>query len=125
MQFCPKCGYEYKTNIEVCPDCGRKLIAKLKQKKRKKIRNLDISEEEALSQLKLKLLYVTRSKIYAGFLKETLESNKIPCLIKSEAGYSLRVGALIRLPISDIKLYVREEDFEKSCEIKEQVVDSL
>ena len=29
MPFCPKCRYEYRPEIKVCPDCGLKLKAKL------------------------------------------------------------------------------------------------
>jgi hypothetical protein len=29
MPFCPKCRYEYKTGVEVCPDCGLKLVPEL------------------------------------------------------------------------------------------------
>lgn len=125
MPYCPKCRYEYKPTIGVCPDCGRKLVAKLREKKKRKVETIEISEEEALGEQRLKLLYVTKSMICANFLKETLERSRIPCMIKSETGYYMRIGALIRHPLSDIKVYVREEDFEKSCEIREQIVDSL
>ena len=123
MPYCPKCRFEYKATVEICPDCGKKLVAKLKQKKRKKVATLEISEEEALIEPKLKLLYVTRNLIYANFLKETLEKNKIPCLIKRESMWM--IPALINQSLTDIRVYVREEDFEKSCEIKEQIVDNL
>ena len=63
MPYCPKCRYEYKPTIEICPDCGKKLVAKLKQKKRKKVATLEISEEKALIEPKLKLLYVSRNLI--------------------------------------------------------------
>ena len=29
MPFCPKCRYEYRPEIKVCPDCGEKLVAEL------------------------------------------------------------------------------------------------
>jgi len=29
MPFCPECKYEYVSGIATCPDCGRKLVAKL------------------------------------------------------------------------------------------------
>jgi methionyl-tRNA synthetase len=31
MPFCPKCKYEYKRGVRVCPDCGLKLVPKLHQ----------------------------------------------------------------------------------------------
>lgn len=123
MPYCPKCRYEYKPAIEICPDCGKKLVAKLKPKKRKKVESLEISEEEALIEPKLKLLYVTGNLIYANFLKETLKRNGIPCLIKRES--MGLIPALVPQSLTDVSIFVREEDFEKSCEIKEQIVDNL
>jgi len=125
MPYCPKCRYEYKPTVEICPDCGRKLVVKLKEKKRKMTANQDISEEETLIEPKLKLLYVSRNLIYANFLKETLEKNGIPCLIQRESGINLRGPALIRHPLTDTKVYVAEKNFEKSLKIKEQLVDNL
>jgi len=123
MPYCPKCGYEYKPTVEICPDCGKKLVAKLKQKKRKKVATPEISEEEALCEPKLKLLYVSSNLIYANFLKETLRRNGIPCLIKRES--MGLIPALVPQSLTDVSVFVREEDYEKSCEIKEQIVDNL
>ena len=123
MPYCPKCRYEYKPTIEICPDCGKKLVAELKQKKRKKVATLEISEEKALIEPKLKLLYVSRNLIYANFLKETLKRNGIPCLIKRES--MGLIPALVPQSLTDVSIFVREEDFEKSSMIREQIVDSL
>jgi hypothetical protein len=109
----------------VCPDCGRKLVAKLRERKRKKDATLEISEEEALSEPKLKPLYVTNNLIYAHFLKEKLEKNGIPCLIQRESGINLRGPALIRHPLTNTRVYVAEKNFERSLRIKEQLVDNL
>lgn len=123
MPYCPKCRYEYKPTVETCPDCGSKLVAKLRQKKRKKIVTLEISEAEVLSEPKLKLLYASSNLIYVNFLKETLKKNGIPCLVKKES--MGLIPALVSQPLTDIRIFVREEDFGKSCEIKEQIVDNL
>ena len=123
MPYCPKCRYEYKPTVEICPDCGKKLVAEFKQKKRKKGATLEISEEEALIEPKLKLLYVTNKLAYVRFLKEGLENSGITCLIKR--GPSGLVQSSLPLSFYDISVYVREEDFEKSCEIKEQIIDNL
>jgi hypothetical protein len=36
MPFCPSCHYEYREGIEKCPDCDKKLVAKLPASKPKK-----------------------------------------------------------------------------------------
>ncbi len=123
MPYCPKCGYEYKLGIEFCPDCGRKLVPKLKDPEKEKTEREAVEFFEPDEEPRLKLLYVTRSTIYANFLKETLEKNKIPCLIKRES--MGLVPALVDQSLTDIRVYVREEDFEKSSEIKEQLLDNI
>ncbi len=116
MPYCPKCRFEYKPTVEICPDCGRKLVPKLKESNKKKIEREVAEYFDPEGEPRLKLLYVTKSMIYASFLKETLEKNSITCLVKGESGYP---------PGCDIKIYVREEDFEKSSMIREQIIDSL
>jgi hypothetical protein len=123
MPFCPQCKYEYKPMVEFCPDCGKRLVAELNENKRAKAKVKKITGERI--EPKLKLLYISKSRIHADFLKETLEKNKIPCMIRSESGYNLRIGGLIRHPVTDIKIYVRGTDFPKSLKIKEQLVDNL
>ena len=109
--------------VEFCPDCGKKLVAELNENKKAKTKVKKVTGEE--TEPRLKLLYISKSRIHADFLKETLEKNKIPCLIRSESGYNLRIGGLIRHPVTDIKIYVREADFPESLKIKEQLVDNL
>jgi hypothetical protein len=116
MPYCPECRYEYKSQVKICPNCGEKLIARLKKVKKAKDK-IVIGKSEP----KLRLLYTTKSMIYINFLKETLGENHIPCLIKCPTGVNLRIGGLV----TDIKVYVQEKDFEKSLKIREQLVDSL
>lgn len=123
MPFCPKCRFEYKPGMEFCPDCGRKLVPKLKEPEKEKTEIEGVEHFEPDEEPRLKLLYVTRSTIYANFLKETLEQNKIPFLVKRES--MGLVPALVNQPLTDVKIYVREEDFEKACEIKEQLLDHI
>lgn len=123
MPYCPKCRYEYKPEVEICPDCGEELV--IKQKSVKKERPISAKRVTPKGEPKLKLRYVTKNLIYANFLMETLEKNKIPCIIRRESGVNLRGPALIRHPPTDTKIYVREEDFKKSLKIKEQLLDNF
>ncbi|MCK4386278.1 MAG: DUF2007 domain-containing protein [candidate division Zixibacteria bacterium] len=106
--FCPNCKYEYKLGIEKCPDCGADLVEKLEESK-------PIVDEK---ERKLALLCTTQNFVYADFLKETLEKNDIPCLIKNE-------GGMMSYPPTYAKVYVPEEKYEESRKIKEQVVDDF
>jgi len=105
--FCPNCKYEYKPEIENCPDCGAGLVEKLEESK-------PIVEKEP----SLALLCTTQNLFYANFLKEALEKNDIPCLIKNE-------GGMMFYPPVAAKIYVPEEKYEKSRKIKEQLVDDF
>jgi len=88
-----------------------------------KTKAVKAKEYESRIEPRMKLLYVTNRGTYVRFLKETLENNGITCIIKS--GPSGLVQPSLPLSRYDISIYVREEDFEKSCEIKEQIVDNL
>ncbi len=105
--FCPNCKYEYKPGIEKCPDCGADLVEKLEEPK------LTAKKESSFV-----FLCTTQNLVYANFIKETLENNDIPCLLKHEkltVFYSLR----------PVEVYVPEEKYEESLKIKEQLVDDL
>ena len=105
--FCPNCRCEYKSGIEKCHDCGADLVEKLEAPK-------PILEKEQ----KLVLLCTTQNLVYADFLKETLEKNNIPCLIKNE-------GGMMSYPPSYAKIYVPEEKYEESQKVKEQLVNDF
>jgi len=123
MPYCPKCRFEYKLTVEICPDCGERLVTKPSEAKTIKTKAVKAKEYESRIEPRMKLLYVTNRGTYVRFLKETLENNGITCIIKS--GPSGLVQPSLPLSRYDISIYVREEDFEKSCEIKEQIVDNL
>jgi len=123
MPYCPKCRYEYKPTVEICPDCGKRLVAKPSETKRTEMKSVRTKTHGSRIEPRMKLLYVTNKAAYVRFLKETLENNGITCIIKR--GPSGLVQPSLPRSFYDISVYVREEDFEKSCEIKEQIVDNL
>lgn len=107
MSYCPKCGFEYKPGIETCPDCGEKLIAELKS-----VNEEENNREKIVAEARLKLLYVAGSLIYANILTESLDKEQIPYLIKKKT----RVN---------VEIFVKEEDYDKSLEIKELLLGSI
>jgi hypothetical protein len=105
--FCPNCKTEHKPGIQKCPDCGADLVDESKELK-------PTVEKER----KWALLCTTHNLIYADFVKETLEKNEIPCLIKNE-------GGMMSYPPSYAKIYVPEEKCEERKKHKEQLVNGF
>jgi hypothetical protein len=106
--FCPNCKYEYKLGVERCPDCGAELVETLQEAEL-------IPEEES----RFVLLCTAQDLVYASLLKETLETNDIPCLIKGGGGVMTTLE-----PLSGYaKIYVPERRYEESLKIKEQLED--
>jgi len=71
MPFCPECQFEYKPGVIICPDCGSVLVEKLP----------DQPELEPVTFIHLRDV---PSRIYAEMLKEALESEGIPSIIKGD-----------------------------------------
>jgi len=44
MPFCPKCKYEYREGIEVCPDCDVKLVPKLHEEEAPRYRDEPLAD---------------------------------------------------------------------------------
>jgi hypothetical protein len=79
VPFCPKCEYEYESGIDVCPDCGQKLLAE------KPIESeVDESDEDVSDWVPLARLM---SHEYAEMVLVRLRDMQIPSVILSGAGY--------------------------------------
>jgi len=72
MPFCPKCRYEYVEEIDVCCDCGEKLLDKLPDE-------INCSE----IKVKWKPLQTLPGRIYAEMVKEVFDKKGIPSLVRS------------------------------------------
>ena len=113
MPFCPKCKYEYKPTVEVCPDCGEKLIDSLPKE-----------EMEFGEEIELALLHTTSNLIYVDFLKQALKDNDIPCLLKRE-GPTIYGSGTVPNPFFATKIYVPKNKLQEAKSIKDQTVDNL
>jgi hypothetical protein len=70
----------------------------------------------------LQLVLVTKSQIYLEMVKDALEGEGIPALIKSVTGYHARGMLPFNQGFFDYRLYVSREHVEKAREIVETII---
>jgi hypothetical protein len=118
MPFCPNCRFEYRPEIWECPDCKVRLVDKLPDEEIPKRKEDDTTQN--VNYVPLRSL---PSRLYAQMLKEALENESIPSLIKGdEAVFRATTN---HLPVSKVMIWVREEDQEKAQAIADQMFDHI
>ena len=113
MSFCPNCRFEYKPEIEACPDCGAFLVPELPE-----------LEKEEVENIKYVPLRKVPTRLYAQMLQETLESQNIPCIIKGE-DIGIFLGALGTASVLPVTIWVPEELKEKAEDIAHQILGEI
>ncbi|MEW5924693.1 MAG: hypothetical protein AB1746_11960 [Candidatus Zixiibacteriota bacterium] len=91
MPYCPKCRYEYRPEILVCPDCEEPLVDVLlpeNDKERDEVES-ESGDKEAEGWVPVAVL---TSLQYADLLEEALRSKEIPVIIHSGAGHFGPIG---------------------------------
>ncbi len=122
MPFCPVCKYEYKPGVEVCPDCGAKLVAELKPER----------ESGADDDVKSVLLLKTDNYLKAELVTGALDEAGISYWAK-RLGMGGRLGGMTTGAIShDIldapkpaEIYVLPDDLAEAKEIVEGFADDI
>lgn len=118
MPFCPLCKSEYSPGTKRCPDCEVDLIEELPEEADAEEVDEDLPED-------LVLLYSTRNRVYAEFLKETLENSNIRCYLRPSGSFLEEGLGYVTKKKGGFKIYVPEDKYEESLAIKEQTVSDL
>jgi hypothetical protein len=111
MPFCPLCKTEYPAGSKRCIDCEVDLVESL--------------DEDKEAKKKLVLLYSTDNKVFAEFLKETLETSKIKCFLEVKGSFLEEGLNYVSKKSLTYKIYVPQKKYEESLIIKEQTVGEL
>ena len=110
MPYCPKCKAEYKPGVEKCSDCNLPLVDKLPQ--------------ETPGGVKYKLLRNLPSRLYAEMLKESLQNQGIPALIKGD-DIGIMLGSYSTTSPVEISLWVPEEDWKDADRIADGMLNHI
>lgn len=114
MSFCPLCKAEYSAGVKRCIECECDLVESLPEDE-----GLEEEEEGYV------LLYITSNRVYAEFLKETLEGSNIHCIVRSTGSFfDHGLGYVSKRPVG-YNIYVPEEHYEEGLAIKDQTVGNL
>lgn len=86
MSFCPKCKYEYRDGIKMCPDCDLPLKAHLHEEE----------PEPKYTEEALVTLVRVYDRLEADIMKGVLDSAGIPCYIQSDVSPYTRAAVVMR-----------------------------
>ena len=70
------------------------------------------------------LVLVSGNQIYVEMVKNALEEEGIPVLMKSSAGFYLRGMIPLEQDFFDFRLYVKKEQSERAFEIVQMIIPS-
>jgi hypothetical protein len=93
-----------------CPDCGAKLVEKL--------------EEETIEDIKYVPFRTLPSRLYAEMLKEALEKEGIPSIIKGD-DVGIMLGSYSTTSPVEVSVWVQEENLEGAEQIADQMLDHI
>lgn len=104
MPYCPNCKYEYRPDIEICPDCNAELVAELPEEKEPEW--VDLVEVASFP-----------FEIQAQEARMLLESHKIPSVIKNEK--MAQTDIILAFADGGVKVMVRREDYSEALKVLE------
>jgi hypothetical protein len=106
--ICPKCEYEYIESVQVCPDCGTKLIT-----------NEDF-EGNLVHPSDWCVACTCGSNIEAEMMKTNLESAGIETLVLSQSDRNFPVDGNMKI----IKVLVKKDNSDEALVIINDILDN-
>lgn len=85
---------------------------------------MNIDNVENVSDDEIVMVLETRDDVLANMVKEALESERIPVLLKSPTGYYLRGMLPIDQGFFNLRLYVQKSFRQRAAEIIKIIVPS-
>ena len=120
MPFCPLCKAEFGAGTKRCTDCECDLVEELPEEA-----DLERSDDDEDVPEDWVLLYSTRNKVYAEFLRETLENSNIPCYFRSSGSFFEEGLGYVTKGKGGYRIYVPEDKRDEALAIREQTVRDL
>ena len=105
MPYCPKCRYEYRPDIEKCPDCDVELVAELPVEK----------EPEWIDLVEVASYPFEMEALEARLL---LESRGISSVIKNDI--MVRMATTLAWADGGVKLMVLRSDYQDALKVLEE-----
>jgi len=105
MPFCPNCGAEYRAGYTRCTDCDVELVSALPQEE---------SPPSEASSLNLATLASYLTVAEAAMIKELLEANGIPTVLRGQTDPLGVVSGAVQT-----ELLVEEQDLGRALELYE------
>jgi len=110
MKYCHSCRYEFRDDIDVCPDCGVPLRE-------------DPPAPEEYREVEWEVLTRLPNAIYSEMIKEILDNEGIPNYLSFDfmsSTFSVRGYSLVG---ESGKLFVPKEFKEQAAELIEPLID--
>lgn len=82
MPFCPKCKYEYRSDVSFCPDCDERLVPSLPP---------EDDTEKVYDWVPIARMTSTQ---YTEMVVETLRSKDIPAVVSDRSGHFGQTGQM-------------------------------